>query len=249
MLPDIEIDSRFLVTDVGTSDGTQIKYYFENKWYKIDRYGGEGEVEALASKIMELSGFNLDNFVHYDEVTINGNKGCASEDFLKTGESFITLYRLHLNITGQDPAAVTAKMDYDDAIEYTISFVRNNIGLDIREYLANTMALDAMILNEDRHFNNLGVILTGDKPRTAPIFDNGKSLFVGNSRYKKESPITENKKIAFAKAFSGNYNLNKNYLKDYCTLRFDTERIKNYLQTQNLNEDNSYSRLYRCMSP
>jgi len=35
MLSNIEIDSRYLVTDTGTSDGTQIKYYFEGKWYKV----------------------------------------------------------------------------------------------------------------------------------------------------------------------------------------------------------------------
>ena len=182
MLPNIEIDSRYLVTDTGTSDGTQIKYFFENKWYKVDRYGGEGEVEALASKTMELSGFAPNHYVHYDEVLINGEKGCVSENFLKLGESFITLYRLHMNITGQDPAAVTSKMDYDDAIEYMISFVQNKAGIDIREYLANTLTLDALILNEDRHYNNLGIIFSEDTPRCAPIFDNGKSLFVGNTR-------------------------------------------------------------------
>ncbi len=34
--PKIAIDSQYLVTDTGTSDGTQIKYYFEEKWYKVD---------------------------------------------------------------------------------------------------------------------------------------------------------------------------------------------------------------------
>ncbi len=247
MLPNIEIDSRYLVTDTGTSDGTQIKYYFEKKWYKVDRYGGEGEVEFLASKIMELSGFDPDSYVHYEEVMINGEKGCVSEDFLKSGESFITLYRLHMNITGQDPAIVTSKMDYDDAIEYIVSFVRNNADIDIREYLANNLTLDALILNEDRHFNNLGIIFSGDTSRPAPIFDNGKSLFVGNSRYDANKPMIDNKKVAFAKAFSGNYTLNRNYLRDHCTLNIDIENIQKYLQTQDLQSDNVYSRLYKLM--
>jgi len=248
MLSNIEIDSRYLVTDTGTSDGTQIKYYFEGKWYKVDRYGGEGEAEALASKVMELSDFDSKNYVHYDEVMINGERGCVSEDFLKPGESFITLYRLHSNITGQDPAAVTSKMDYDDAIDYIVSFVKNNIGLDIREYLANTMMLDSLILNEDRHFNNYGLILSGDKPRTAPIFDNGKSLFVGNPRYDSTKTMSENRKIAFAKAFSGNFTLNKNYLKDYRTLNFDKDKIRDYLRTCDLQTDSVYSRLYKLIA-
>ena len=41
MIPAIEIDERYLVRDSGTSDGTQIKYFKDNKWYKVDRYGGE----------------------------------------------------------------------------------------------------------------------------------------------------------------------------------------------------------------
>ena len=41
---------------------------------------------------------------------------------LKENESFITLYRLYKNVTGRDLAAVCSKMDYDDAIEYTINF-------------------------------------------------------------------------------------------------------------------------------
>ncbi|CBK75069.1 hypothetical protein CIY_24330 [Butyrivibrio fibrisolvens 16/4] len=41
MLPKIEIGPEYLVMESGTSDGTQIKYFKDNNWYKIDRYGGE----------------------------------------------------------------------------------------------------------------------------------------------------------------------------------------------------------------
>lgn len=155
MLPDISIDSRYLINDNGTSDGTQIKYYFENKWYKIDRYGGEGSCEELVSRILDISDFDQNEYVSYKSLRINGETGCVSNDFLASGESFITLYRLHFNISGTDPVAVTSKMDYDDAIEYILDFVKKNTKLDISTYLANTFVLDALILNEDRHFNNL----------------------------------------------------------------------------------------------
>ena len=39
---------------MGTSDGTQIKYYKDNYWYKINSMGGEDEAEYLASGILKL---------------------------------------------------------------------------------------------------------------------------------------------------------------------------------------------------
>ena len=243
MLPEITIGPEYLVTDTGTSDGTQIKYYYNKRWYKVDRYGGEGACEELASKIMELSGLNKDRFVHYDQIIINGQSGCVSDDFLSEGERFFTIYRLHLNIRGTDPAVVTAKMDYDDAINYIINFVREHTGPNITEYLADTFVLDAFILNEDRHFNNLGLIFDGENFKTAPIFDNGKSLFIGNTHYSAKKSIKENKDRAFAKAFSGSFDLNRDYLKDYSSFTPEISKIKKYLNTKDLSSDNIYSRL------
>ena len=245
MLPEITIGPEYLVTDTGTSDGTQIKYFYNGKWYKVDRYGGEGACEELASKIMELSGLNKDRYVHYDQIMINGQKGCVSDDFLPEDERFFTIYRLHLNICGTDPAIVTSKMDYDDAIDYIIDFVREHTGTDITEYLADTFVLDALILNEDRHFNNLGLIFDGEGFKTAPIFDNGKSLFIGNSRYVASKNIKENKDWAFAKAFSGSFELNRDYLKEYASFFPDIQKVKKYLKTKDLSSDNIYSRLYK----
>ena len=245
MLPDISIDSRYLINDNGTSDGTQIKYYFENKWYKIDRYGGEGSCEELVSRILDISDFDQNEYVSYKSLRINGETGCVSNDFLASGESFITLYRLHFNISGTDPAAVTSKMDYDDAIEYILDFVKKNTKLDISTYLANTFVLDALILNEDRHFNNLGLIYDGAGFRPAPIFDNGKSLFIGNSKYDPDKKITDNKSKAFAKAFSGSFELNRSYLESKSTLKLNIPAIKKYLRTKDPGTDNVYSRLYK----
>ncbi len=245
MLPDISIDNRYLITDSGTSDGTQIKYNYQNKWYKIDRYGGEGICEELVSKVLEISDYNADEYVKYNSIRINDENGCVSENFLSNGETFLTIYRLHFNILGKDPAVVTSAMDYDDAIEYIIDFVKKNTKVDISTYLANTFALDALILNEDRHFNNLGLIYDGAKFRPAPIFDNGKSLFIGNNKYDKNKKMSENKSKAFAKAFSGSFELNRSYLESKATFKPDISAIKQYLKTQNIKADNVYSRLYK----
>ena len=244
----IEIDSRYLSTEDGTSDGTQIKFLFEDNWYKIDRYGGEGLVEELISHILEISNVPSNEYVSYSAININGEPGCFSHNFLQENESFITFYRLYANINGGDLAQVTSKMEYDDAIEFVISFIKDNTKVDVRQYLANTFLLDDLILNEDRHFNNLGLIFNGENFRVAPVFDNGKSLFIGNKRYDSQKSIKDNKKIAFAKAFSGSFDLNKLYLSKFATWNLNHEAISKYLSDNyDLSQDNVYSRLYKLI--
>lgn len=45
----VTLDSTYIVRDRSTSDGSQTKYNINNKWYKIDKNGGEAESEVLAS--------------------------------------------------------------------------------------------------------------------------------------------------------------------------------------------------------
>lgn len=102
-------------------------------------------------------------------------------------------------------------------------------------------------MNEDRHFNNLGLIYDGERYRTAPVFDNGKSLFVGNSKYKASNLTAQNRRIAYAKAFSGSFELNMRYLEKHATLKLDPDRIREYLKSYSLNEDNAYARLNKLL--
>ena len=244
MLPEINIDNRYMYTESGTSDGTQIKYLYDNRWYKIDRYGWEGAAEELASVILRLSGLSKDRYVEYEQIIINGDPGCVSDSFIKDSEMFVSIYRLYSNITGRDPATITASMDYDEAINHILEFVLKYTNVDIAEYLADTFTLDALILNEDRHFNNLGLIFDGTNYRPAPIFDNGKSLFIGNDHYDPDRPIATNKRSAFAKAFSGSFEQNRRYLSNHATFKPDLEAITQYLKTQDLSSDTVYSRLH-----
>ena len=210
------LDDSFLVRTSGTSDGTQDKFCKDGFWFKVDRYGGEGLAETAASIILQYGGLSDKDFVIYEPCLINGKEGCCCKDFLNKDEDFITIYRLYKNINGRDLATVCSRMDYDDAIEYVLSFMKLHTGLDLHEYLANTFELDRLILNEDRHFNNLGVIYSGTDFRPAPIFDNGKSFFIGH----------KNKREAYAKAFSPSFETNARYLKKYCTLNFNGECIQ-----------------------
>lgn len=212
------ISGEYLVRTSGTSDGTQDKYLKNDYWFKLDRYGGEGLAETAASIILRESGLAPEFFVEYKPCLINGKNGCYSKNFLSENESFITFYRLYKNVTGRDLAAVCSKMDYDDAINYVINFIKEQTNLDIHEYLANTFCLDMLILNEDRHFNNLGIIYDGTSFKTAPIFDNGKSFLIGNKQNGK----------AYAKAFSPSFKTNYDYLNKYCTLKITLDTINKF---------------------
>ncbi len=227
MLQEITIDNRYAITDKGTSDGTQIKYFKDNMWYKIDRYGGEGEAEALASVILKLSAYPSKKYVTYHQIIINGLPGCMSRNFMRRNEQFVTLYRLYRNVTGRDLASVTQMMDFNDAIEFVLDFVLTHTAVDLRGYLADIFTLDELILNDDRHFNNLGLLFDGEFFRPAPIFDNGKSLLVGHSQPLDEQPLNEQ---PFAKAFSGSFSLNRAYLQDYATLKLNRRAISTHLE-------------------
>ena len=221
-----DIDDSYLVRTSGTSDGTQDKYYKDGLWFKLDRYGGEGIAETAASIILEEAGLPACNFVKYEPCLINGKRGCFSHNFLKETESFITLYRLYKNVRGRDLAEVTSKMDYDDAIEYVLHFVKEQTNLDLHEYLANTFALDRIILNEDRHFNNLGIIYNEVEFKIAPIFDNGKSFFIGNKRVIEVQTLNEKLKHSFSKCFSPSFDINANYLEKFRTINFSKNCIE-----------------------
>ena len=227
------IDDKYLVRTNGTSDGTQDKFFKDNLWFKLDRYGDEGIAETTASLILQESGLVSSKFVEYFPCKINGKNGCYSKNFLKDEESFITFYRLYKNVTGRDLAQVCSKMNYDDAIEYVINFIKQQTNLDIHEYLANTFALDKIILNEDRHFNNLGIIYNGTGFKPAPIFDNGKSFLVGNQNAINKQTIEEKIKTAYSKNFSPSFIINAKYLEKYCTINITSNCLKTIEQLNN----------------
>jgi hypothetical protein len=231
-LPNIILGPEYLVNTDGTSDGTQDKYFKDNIWYKTDRLGHEGEAERLATLLLLSSSLSPSEYVHYERICINGVEGCCSENFLKTGESFVTIYRLYSNVYGGDIAQKLMQMDYDDAIDFVLAFVKEQTSLDLHRYLANLFAVDQIILNEDRNFNNFGVIFDGKNFREAPIFDNGKSLFVGNKKADLLGDFDENATFCFAKSFSGSFALNYDYLKEYADLKIDVAQFQNAISKE-----------------
>lgn len=200
------IDEEYIVTQNGTSEGTQIKYYKDGFWYKKDSRGKEGLTEYLVSKLLTFSDLQKDEYILYEQGEINGISGCRSKNFLGKEDELITFYRLYQNQFGKDLSKVIAQMEtMEERIEYVIRFIKESCKLDVREYLAKIIQLDALVLNEDRHLNNLALIYREDHFICAPIFDNGVSLLTANQSVNWNFPVSENVKRVIARPFSGSH--------------------------------------------
>ena len=190
----------------GTSEGSQVKYKKGEFWYKLDKQGKEGYTEYLASQLLSFSDLLPEEYIRYEYGTVNGRPGCRSRNFLKNEEELITFYRLYYNESGQDLSQVLAGMDsMKERIDYTLHFIRESSGVDVTDYLRKIFTLDRIILNEDRHLNNLALISNGNCFRPAPIFDNGVSLLTANKSFRPSFPLSENVGRVVARPFSGSH--------------------------------------------
>ncbi|MDR1136219.1 MAG: XRE family transcriptional regulator [Clostridiales Family XIII bacterium] len=74
---------------------------------------------------------------------------------------------------------ITPSQYYSICGEWFKAFDHEN-GANLFDYFASMLVFDSLILNEDRHLGNFGVLrdnLSGEIIGNAPIFDNGISLF------------------------------------------------------------------------
>lgn len=193
-----------------TSRGTQPKWFVNNKWYKQDVLGYEGLAECISSKILEKS--NITSFVKYHPVVIeyNGKKrtGCYSENFLKPETRTIPVQKLYRAMGRGNLSADIAKIpETEDRIQYLVDFVHDATGLRaFGKYITKLLEFDAIILNEDRHLNNISVIKleNEDKYQACPVFDNGISLLSDMQMWDVKGNIYKQVEKIVAKPFSRN---------------------------------------------
>lgn len=156
--------------------GNQSKYLSDGVYYKLDYLGYESAAEYLASVILKYS--NIQDYVLYD---ITGNKqtgiSCTSDDFMKiypqTAE-FISVYKLLIN-SESDYLSKVKNLSCKDKIKLLVETVEDITKLKgFGLYLTGMLEFDAIIRNEDRHLNNIGLIkVSEDSWDFAPVFDNG----------------------------------------------------------------------------
>jgi len=208
-----EVNSNKQIMLQVDSFGSQKKFRDGDKWYKVDLYGEEGKAEEMCSILLSCI-TNIPEgveFVKYESCLINGEKGCASNNFLNDGESLISFQTLHWNLRNMSIEDVlTPKNDTpvntEDSFIYVKDFVQYATGLDVRDYLKTVMALDYITLNPDRHFGNLNVIRKADGTyRQAPIFDNGQALGQNHLITPRELPYRTKAERLKSKTFSNDF--------------------------------------------
>lgn len=167
-----------------TSKGNQTKYYKDGYFYKLGLH--EAVCEELASKVLKYSSLNTNCWVRYERCFVNDKYACRSHSFLSENEEFIPVESLYKKLTGN--GSLSGKLNYlrnaKDRLLFILNFIRSATGImNYDVYLKSMMLLDMLILNNDRHTYNYGVVyncITG-KFRIPPIFDNGSSLEYGKA--------------------------------------------------------------------
>lgn len=170
-----------------SSKGNQEKWFDidTNKWYKLDQFGYEALTETLISKLLEKSNIESDtlfSFTHYEmeRLKVHGRDrtGCSSENFLKDGQSIVTLSHLFSRQLGTSLKGKLERLGSDKKrIRYLAEATAEYTGLkEFPQYLTLLFEVDALFLNDDRHLNNIAVIEQNGKFKYCPIFDNGAGL-------------------------------------------------------------------------
>jgi len=194
-----------------TSKGDQPKWHVGDDWYKADHMGYEALPEVIASWMLEHS--TIKDFVVYAPVMIQSSDktyvGCQSKNFRQEGEMLLPLEKLHRAYHGIGLAKKLGEIpEVDERVRYTVSFVEDTTGLtNFGIYLSTLLELDAFILNEDRHTNNIAVIRNEKDGsfKLCPIFDNGLSLLSDLNDYPLDRDIYECITAVQAKPFSTDF--------------------------------------------
>ncbi len=172
-----------LKTPNNTTDGMLKKaWIIENGTRYLIKGGYKNEIlqpfnEVLASEICRRLGFNHVPYTIdiYKDMVVSK---CPC--FINKDSEFITAYQIKNGMKKHDD-----KQDYEDYIKV----LENNDIKDARIKLENMYILDFLIMNEDRHLNNFGIIRDVNTLKwldVAPIFDNGQSL---NIEYYDENEL------------------------------------------------------------
>ena len=167
------IKENSLKTPNNTTDGMLKKAWIidDGKRYLL-KGGYKNELlqpfnEVLASEICRRLGFN---HVEYTLDTYKDIVVSKCPCFITKDTELVTSYQIINDMKRHDN-----KEDYEEYISKLENFGIKNA----REKIENMYILDYLIMNEDRHLNNFGLIRDVNTLKwldVAPIFDNGQSL-------------------------------------------------------------------------
>lgn len=230
--------------DIQTSSkGNQTKWVVGDYFIKADTFGYESVAEIISYIFCKNAGIKC---IKYAPCIIKENqgigvqtyRGCYSKNILHNNEFIRSFHRVLKNRYTKSEIE-QFWCDYYcrglvDKIAYEVSDITGVKIEAIMNYLSTVCKLDALIINEDRHINNLALIEKDGKYKTAPIFDNGFSLL----SFIRESPLEydfrELIQYKRAKPFFRDFDLQAGYFKEYPLLKVDYKKLIADLQKVNI---------------
>ncbi|WP_181833261.1 hypothetical protein [Bacillus taeanensis] len=182
-----------------SSKGDQSKWLVGNKWLKENTRGYENMAEYAASLVLDSSTLPKTSFVPYVPCLIEKHdgtvvEGCYSIDFRGHLQE-VTLERLfEANFETTDEILTNTRCSTADKFNAIMEKAHQFTGLDVSDKIAQMLAFDAFILNEDRHTNNLLF-----------LFDHGLSLLSDVKDYPLGVDLQILKRKVKAKPFNNSY--------------------------------------------
>lgn len=225
---------------INSSGGQLMKWRVKDKFIKtstIDsrslnpKFMYESYAEVIASYLGKMMGFGI---LDYKLCRVNINNSisciaCESELFNSSNESYISIAKIMMN--------GTISTYYINDINGLYGILSSLCGIKgFREYLIQSLVLDYIILNSDRHYGNLGLIVNNrGEYRVAPIFDNGTSMF--SDKYVESMSYGADLSIYItAKPFNRNFDIQIKQVLKYTNSRDEVLRYLGKINIQYVNK-------------
>lgn len=186
---DLEASNIVKLNLVSTSKGNQDKYYDKtNKCYIKMPFHYQGKtwkdymVEYLSSCLVQHTDTLGVQVVQQEIIQTSKGPACISQDFASSDAEWVSIYSLCNGIIPNKYYGFSYHI-----FQWLRDVVKDKCNLDITNYLLVMIVLDYLLLNEDRHFNNFGILYSNGHWSVAPLFDFGLGLFEHDRRYESKT--------------------------------------------------------------
>ncbi|MDR1643826.1 MAG: HipA domain-containing protein [Clostridiales bacterium] len=153
-----------------TSKGYASKFIVDGCWYKINCGAFNSHAEAACSLLLELS--NIEEYVKYELCMVNGEFATKSSDWTNSSlfQPLDCLYRLSSDCNSLH--VLSYSVHGSALMDLVIRFATRDLEItDFADKLSLLLQFDAFVLNEDRHFGNIGFINENGIWRMSPFYD------------------------------------------------------------------------------
>lgn len=170
---------RDAIKNQTTSKGNQSKWHYGDIWIKEDYLGYESLAECICSDLLSVLNIPHVQYFPCKIVIVDLDStvlGCYSYDYRGENRE-ITLAKVLKNIYGKQYSKFFRDKSTEERIEFVLTALEPHIDRQtLTSYLSVLLNFDALVLNEDRHLNNISFFCEGDKLTPTLIYDNGAAL-------------------------------------------------------------------------